>query len=99
MSRTRLRPLNEPRRIEVRIAPADGGEDVPGEPGLFPATPVAVKLDGRLLRVEVVRERWRIDDEWWRRPLSRLYHELVLEGGQRVVLYRDLVEGGWYVQG
>jgi hypothetical protein len=49
--------------------------------------------------VASVRESWRIDDEWWRRPISRLYHDVVMESGQPVILYRDLVDGGWYVQG
>lgn len=58
-------------------------------------TPVTV--GGR--PVEVVRERWRIDDEWWRRPISRLYHAVVLEGGHVAVLYRDLDSGEWFAQG
>ncbi len=49
-------------------------------------------------RVACIREIWRIDDEWWRRPISRLYHQVVLENGKMMTLYRDLVEGGWYVQ-
>jgi hypothetical protein len=43
-------------------------------------------------------EIWRVDDEWWRKPLSRLYVEAVLEGGKRVLLYRDLVTGQWFAQ-
>ena len=85
----RLRALNEPRRVRVRTD-ADG-------------RPTAISLPGARSRgfrsVESVRESWRIDDEWWRQPISRLYHDVVLEGGQLVVLYRDLVDGGWYVQG
>lgn len=56
-----------------------------------------------------IREIWRIDDEWWRRPISRLYHEVVLVTGAILTLYRDLREegpeeggpgeGGWYVHG
>ena len=45
-----------------------------------------------------VRERWRIDDEWWRDLISREYYALVLEDGRPVVLFRDLVAGGWYGQ-
>lgn len=48
--------------------------------------------------VDSVREIWRIDDEWWRQPVSRRYHEVVLEGGRRVVLFEDLVTGDWFVQ-
>jgi hypothetical protein len=49
--------------------------------------------------VAAIRERWRIDDEWWRRPISRLYYVLALEGGQMLSLYRDLEDGRWFLQG
>ena len=86
----RLRALNEPRTVGVRTDPE--------------GQPTAVSLSGPARRrsfhaVATVRESWRIDDEWWRQPISRLYHDVVLEGGQLLVLYRDLVGGGWYVQG
>lgn len=85
----RLRVLKEPRPLRVRTD--DDGR------------PVAVALPDSTRRgfqpVEAVRESWRIDDEWWRRPISRLYHDVVLEGGRLVTLYRDLAEGGWYGQG
>jgi len=45
-----------------------------------------------------VRERWRIDDEWWRAPISRLYYQVVMEGGRSLTLYHDLEEDGWYRQ-
>ena len=49
-------------------------------------------------KVAAVRETWRIDDEWWRRPISRLYYEVVLENGRILTLYLDLNEGGWWMQ-
>jgi len=45
-----------------------------------------------------IREIWRIDDEWWRDPVSRLYFDVVLEEGKRTILYRDLTDGRWYRQ-
>jgi hypothetical protein len=48
--------------------------------------------------VIAIQESWRIDDEWWRHPLSRLYHRIILEGGGVLTLYRDLTEGIWYAQ-
>lgn len=48
--------------------------------------------------LEAIIEIWRVDDEWWRKPVSRLYVEAVLEGGKRVLLYRDLVSGQWFAQ-
>jgi hypothetical protein len=49
-------------------------------------------------RVEAIGESWRVEDEWWRQPISRRYVEVVLEGGGRVVLYEDLISGEWWVQ-
>ena len=49
--------------------------------------------------VSAVQDRWRLDDEWWReRPISRLYHALLLEDGSLLVVYRDLLVEAWYTQ-
>jgi hypothetical protein len=46
-----------------------------------------------------IDDRWRIDDEWWRvEPVSRLYYNVLLASGQRLVLYKDLITGNWYQQ-
>jgi hypothetical protein len=79
-----VKPLNLPRAVRVRT-------DASGEP-------VAVQGRRGSRMVEGVRERWRIDDEWWRVPISRLYYALVLEGGRAVTLYRDLRTDRWYLQ-
>jgi hypothetical protein len=81
----RLRPLGQPRPVDVRTD--DEGE------------PVHVRFPGRpARRVAAVREAWRIDDEWWRRPISRDYRAVVLDDGRPVTLYHDLLDGRWYVQ-
>jgi hypothetical protein len=60
---------------------------------------VHVRLPGKTARrVEVVRERWRIDDEWWREAISREYHDVVLDDGRVVTLYHDLSDDLWYAQ-
>ncbi len=48
--------------------------------------------------VESILEIWRVDDEWWRKPVSRWYAEVVLDGGMHVILYEDLITGDWYIQ-
>ena len=48
--------------------------------------------------VEAVLESWRIDDEWWRQSITRCYHEVLLDGGKRVVLFEDVTTGEWFVQ-
>ena len=82
---SRLRPLDAPCPVRVRA-----GED---------GSPVEVRLGHGPLRVLSVRERWRIDDEWWRAPIHRIYHQVVLEDGRVSTLYRDLVDGRWYLHG
>jgi len=80
----RLRPLNQARPI--RVEDNESGE------------PQAVVLGRERLAVAAVQDRWRIDDEWWRREVSRLYFEAVLEDGRILVIYRDLVRGRWFQQ-
>ena len=81
----RLRPLREPRPIEVE---ADGE-----------GRPLAVTLNDRRLAVVAVQDTWRIDDEWWReRTVSRAYYELALEDGRVMTAYRDLTHNHWYYQ-
>lgn len=79
----RLRPLNLPRIVEV-------GEEN--------GRPAFVRLGGYNLRVAAIQECWRIDDEWWRRAVSRLYFQLLLESGDVVTVFKDLVRGEWFQQ-
>src|SRR5688500_15975126 len=81
----KLKALNEPRPVQVQ-ADLDG-------------IPLMVMVERRRRRVEAVRETWRIDDEWWRKPISRLYHTVILEDGASLTVYQDLANGGWYAQG
>jgi hypothetical protein len=68
--------------------------------------PASVEADARGtpaavgdMAVDTVREEWVVEDRWWTgRPLRRRYFELVLVDGRNVVVFRDLVDGGWYLQ-
>ncbi len=81
----RLRAVNEPRTVAVEVS--ESGLMTVGRPG------------GRTVgKVEAILESWRIDDEWWRQPISRAYLELLLEGGKRVVVFQDLATGLWFMQ-
>jgi hypothetical protein len=78
------KPVNTPEALKVE-------EDAAG-------LPIAVQLKRRQAVISI-EDRWRIDDEWWRAaPVSRLYYNVLLASGQRLVLYKDLVSGGWYEQ-
>lgn len=83
--RPRLRPLGQPKAVTVRTDEHGG--------------PTHVRLPGKPARsVAVVRERWRIDDEWWRAMISREYRTVVLDDGRVLTLYHDLESGIWYAQ-
>ena len=78
------KPVNAPEALKVE-------EDAAG-------LPVAVRLKQRQA-IASIEDKWRIDDEWWRAaPVSRLYYNVLLASGQRLVLYKDLVRGSWYEQ-
>ena len=78
------RPVNAPDPVDVEEASS----------GL----PFAVKTPRRQA-IKAIEDRWRIDDEWWRRePVSRLYCAVRLASGQRLVLYKDLIDNRWYRQ-
>jgi hypothetical protein len=50
-------------------------------------------------RVDAVRESWLVEDRWWTdRPLRRRYWEVVTACGRDVVVFHDLVGGGWFEQ-
>ncbi len=49
--------------------------------------------------VALVREEWRVVDRWWTEdPVQRRYFDVVLDGGERAVVYRDEQAGGWFSQ-
>lgn len=80
----RLRALNVPTSVEV----------VTNDAGV----PVEL-VEGEDTRTIVeVLEQWRVDDEWWRRPLARRYFDLALEGGGHVIVFEDLITERWFVQ-
>ena len=76
--------LNRPEPVQVQEGPS--------------CLPVAVRTPRRQAIV-AIEDRWRIDDEWWRtEPISRLYYTVLLASGQKIVIYKDLTDGGWHKQ-
>lgn len=69
-------------RIDVEI-------DAEGRPRLL-------RWDGGSERVEVCNQ-WRVEEAWWRRPVSRDYYKLVGRGLLALV-YRDRVDGSWHLE-
>ncbi len=60
--------------------------------------PVVVLFKQRRIKVRELLNMWRIDEDWWRLPISRLYFLVELENGARLTLFRDLVQSRWYRQ-
>jgi len=76
--------LNDPQPLQVR-------EDKSG----FPLTVKTTAWQ----RVASIEDRWRIDDEWWRKePISRMYYAVILASGQKMVIYKDLIDSRWLRQ-
>jgi hypothetical protein len=85
------RRLGRPRPAVVRVG-ADGLPVGVGGDRRSPARPAVTAVDS-------VREDWVVEDRWWSHaPLRRRYFELVLADGRDVVVFHDLVGGGWYGQ-
>lgn len=80
----RLRPLNVPRPIQVETDDA--------------GIPLSITRDGRRRDVHAAIETWRIDDEWWRDRIARRYVEIILDTGERSVIYEDERTGVWFEQ-
>jgi len=57
---------------------------------------VAIHWNGRREAVEVCN-RWRIDEAWWRDPISRDYFKVV---GSRwlALVYLDRTTGTWHLE-
>ena len=61
--------------------------------------PASLVLRGHRLRVSSIDDLWEVADEWWRPgPVARRYCMVTMEGGVRITLFRDLVDGAWYRQ-
>ena len=77
-------PLNAPRPIQVAV----------DEDGL----PTSVVRSGRRVAVAAITDTWRVDDEWWRDEISRLYYQLELSDETTITVFEDLIRSGWYAQ-
>ena len=84
----RLRRLNEPQPLKVWLGPQD--------------RPAGIVWRGRRIVVQKIQDVWRIDDEWWRTEISRIYYQLALANGQIWTVFRDLLIADlkkcWFLQ-
>lgn len=68
------------------------------EVAVFDGMPSKVKIKQRHVKVTNIINMWRIDEDWWRTPISRMYFLLELENGMRITVFQDLIHGSWYRQ-
>ena len=58
--------------------------------------PQRLRWEGTSVPVEVCN-RWRVEEAWWRRPVSRDYYKLAGDSLLALV-YHDLVDGSWHLE-
>ena len=80
-----LRSLNRPQEIRVRQSRR--------------GRPAEVQVGRSRQAVREIQDIWRIDDEWWREPVCRLYYRVLLGNGHLCTVYQDQTDGQWFVQG
>jgi hypothetical protein len=80
-----LRSLNRPQEIRVRTT----GRGRPAE----------IRTGRGRQAVREIQDVWRIDDEWWREPISRFYYRVLLDNGHLCTVYQDQIREKWYMQG
>jgi hypothetical protein len=61
-------------------------------------TPLVLAWDDDRHPVQVVLDRWRVDEAWWRGRVWREYFRLITATGLLVEVFHDLTAGAWYVQ-
>ena len=86
----RLRPLNTPRPVRVQA-------DKRGRPVVVSSWDQR-RAQRASIPITEILDYWRIDDEWWRRAVSRMYFHVTLESGQLLTLFQDLTSDRWYGQ-
>ncbi len=84
-SADRVRPLNLPRPVQVTVDERNG-------------LPLTLRERNRCHQIASVQDSWRVDDEWWREPISRRYLQVVLHDGALRTLFYDRIAQCWFEQ-
>ena len=59
--------------------------------------PVAVTLEGSLLEVVSIEERWEDIEDWWKdNPVVKMHYQVTLGDGRQLTLFRNMKTGNWY---
>ena len=93
-----LRRRGSPEGVGPLLAGGMGG--VPPAT-ISPPLPSKGRGQGGGVPVLEVLDRWRIDDEWWRKEISRMYFHVMLapqEAPLLLTIFHDLIGGRWFAQ-
>ncbi len=61
-------------------------------------TPQRLRMDGVTSGEVGICNRWRVDDDWWRTPVARLYFKLVTRDGLLCTIFLDEIRGTWHLE-
>ena len=54
--------------------------------------PLAVTLEGTLLEIVSVDERWEDVEDWWKdNPVTKMYYQVTLGSGHQVTVFKNVV--------
>jgi len=57
----------------------------------------AIRLPEGWRLVERTSNRWLVETDWWREPVSRDYRRCVTRSGECVEVYHDLALDSWHL--
>ncbi len=61
------------------------------------SSPAFIIWRGRKESIKVCNH-WRVEDAWWKGGVSREYYKLITRSKMIMVVYRDCLGGGWYIE-
>ncbi len=99
-----IKLLNQPEPVQVVTDPAGRPASVAVRTSLPARSRQGRSGASRISTMQTVAaidDRWKINDEWWRGPneeIERMYYSLLLESGNKVVVYQDMKTGAWFRQ-
>ena len=60
--------------------------------------PVRLRMDGTDHGELGICNRWRVDDGWWREPVSRACYKVVTRSGLLCTIFLDEIRGTWHLE-
>jgi hypothetical protein len=61
-------------------------------------TPIRLRMDGVAHGEVGICNQWRVDDDWWREPVARVYFKVVTRDGLLCTVFWDEIRGTWHLE-